>query len=145
MSLDDSYYIIPFNPSANSDYVPNPANNYVGLMNIETDNGAAYWVMTYTPTAQFVCVPVDGAISPDNLRYYYLIKEATSTFYGGILSVRIADGSIVIFVRYGDMNVVPFGIASSKADRLAVNSRVDPGSGGSWSVYFQDHTITSKN
>lgn len=51
-------------------------------------------------------MPVDGDISPDNIRYYYLVRDST-TKYGGVLSVRIADGSVVRFVRFGDLDIIP--------------------------------------
>ena len=34
LSLDDSYYIVPFDPNSNTDYKPIPANSYVGLMSL---------------------------------------------------------------------------------------------------------------
>jgi hypothetical protein len=83
MSTDDSYWLIPFDPSNNNDYKPNPpspnTNSYVGLISIVTDSGATNFVNVYTPATQFTAIPVDGDVSPDNIRYYYLLKEAALT------------------------------------------------------------------
>ena len=50
VTLDDGYYIIPFDPSSNSDYRPVPTNSYVGIMSIQNDVGLAFWVNVYMPT-----------------------------------------------------------------------------------------------
>lgn len=68
LTLDNNYNIVPFNPMANSDYVPIAGNNYVGLINVATSTGAVAWVNVYTPSVQFTMQPVDGGISPDNNR-----------------------------------------------------------------------------
>ena len=143
MSTDDSYLLIPFNPTGNPDYMPpSPANtNYVGLMSVQTSVGSVYWCNVYTPTTTFAVQASEGAVSPDNIRYYYLLKEATVTKYMGILTVRIADGSVVKFVRIGDRDVTPLGIAVSWLDRLAFNMVVNP----AVSVLFFDNTQTSDN
>lgn len=134
LSPDDAYLFVPFDPSSNSDYRPVPTNNYVGLMSVQTDVGISYWVNVYTPTTQFAVVPVDGDVSPDNIRYYYLLKEATTTYYGGILILKVADGTIVKFIRFGDKDTIPMAIVASKLDRIAFNSRIRAGTG----IYFND-------
>jgi len=50
LTLDNNFFIVPFDPMANSDYVPDPANNYVGLMSIAGTTGATNWVSLYTPS-----------------------------------------------------------------------------------------------
>jgi len=50
MSTDDSYWLIPFDPTNNNDYKPSPnTNSYVGLISIVTDTGATNFVNVYTP------------------------------------------------------------------------------------------------
>jgi len=68
LTIDNNFNIVPFNPMANSDYVPNAANNYIGLINVATSTGAVSWVNVYTPSVQFAMTPVDGGNSPDNNR-----------------------------------------------------------------------------
>lgn len=77
ISTDDSYYFVPFNPNANADYVPDNTKKYVGLLSIQVDTGVVYWNNVYTPSTQFDVNPVDGDVSPDNIRYYYLVKSNT--------------------------------------------------------------------
>lgn len=86
-------------------------------------------------------VPVDGDVSPDNIRYYYMLRETSSSDYGGLLIVRIADGSVVKFVKLGDARTVPMAVTASKLDRIATSIRVD--SGASASTLFYDNTVTS--
>lgn len=84
--------------------------------------------------------PVDGDISPDNLRYYYLLKE-TATMYGGILNIKVLDGSVIKFIMFGDNTMTPYALASSFMDRVSVITEVDVGS----SIYFYDTSLTSNN
>ena len=140
-SVDDSYLFVPFNPNSNNDYRPNIANMYAGLICMETVAGATIWVNVYTPTTQFNIAPVDGDVSPDNQRYYYLVKESLTYLYGGIIVVKIIDGSVVRFVRFADKDTTPYALTASKMDRIIVNSKVNVGT----SMYFYDTTITSDN
>lgn len=48
VSTDDSYYFVPYDPNGNTDYLPNVANSYVGLMSLITDTGVMYWNNVYT-------------------------------------------------------------------------------------------------
>jgi hypothetical protein len=145
MSTDDSYWLIPFDPVNNVDYKGTPnTNSYVGLISIVTDTGATNFVNVYTPATQFVAIPVDGDVSPDNIRYYYLLKETAVTKFGGILVVRIADGTVVRYIRFGDKLVQPIGLVASKMDRLAFNS-ITTKTTPTNSVYFYDSTLTSTN
>jgi hypothetical protein len=102
LSPDDSYLFVPFDPMSNTDYQPLASRNYVGLMSVQTDIGSTYWVNVYTPATQFVVTPVSGDVSPDNIRYYYLLRESSTTFYGGILVIKVSDGTIIKYARFGD-------------------------------------------
>lgn len=66
VSTDDSYYFVPYDPNGNTDYVPNVANQYVGLISILTDTGVTYWNNVYTLSSPLYFKPVDGDISPNN-------------------------------------------------------------------------------
>lgn len=83
---------------------------------------------------------MDGDVSPDNQRYYYLIRSIVAPFTGGIIVVKVTDGTIVKYMNYGDANLTPFALTVNKLDRLAFISRVTAGSS---SVYFYDNTVTS--
>lgn len=128
VSTDDSYYFVPYDPSGNADYLPDIAKNYVGLISIATDTGAVYWHMMYTPSTQFALTTVDGDVSPDNQRYYYQIRSTSAPFTGGIIVVKVTDGTIVKYMNYGDADLTPFALTVNKLDRLAFISRVSAGS-----------------
>lgn len=64
------------------------------------------------------------------------------TQYGGILSVKILDGSVIKFLKIGDNAVLPLGLAVSSMDRVAAIFQV---ANAGTSVYFYDNTLTSNN
>jgi hypothetical protein len=89
VSSDDSYYIVPFQPLSNTDYKgANTALNYIGVITLATDVLQTTRVSLYNPATDYAMVSVDGEISPDNLRYYLMLREST-TYYGHILSLNI--------------------------------------------------------
>jgi hypothetical protein len=76
LSVDDSFFIVPFDPNANSNYKPSATKSYVGLTSISADTGQVYWMRLYaSQSLAYMAAPVDGDVSPDNLRYYYLVKN----------------------------------------------------------------------
>jgi hypothetical protein len=140
VSTDDSYYFVPYDPNSNTDYLPNVANQYIGLISILTDTGITYWNNAYTFSSAINVKPTDGDLSPDNQRYYMLIKITSPDTNGGILVVKISDGSVLKFMTFGDTTVEPLGLTANKLDRLAFISNVQSSS----SIYFSnDNTITS--
>lgn len=97
LTVDDSFFIVPFDPNANINYKPNPARHYAGLMSLSADTGLVNWMQVYVPSTTYYSVaPVDGDVSPDNLRYYYLVKNKVSgSEFGQILSIKLSDGSFI--------------------------------------------------
>ncbi len=80
ISVDDAFLIVPFNPSMNSDYSVTPAysdeyagKQTVGLLALALDTGSTVWCNIYTSANSGAVVPVDGDISPDNIRYYFYV------------------------------------------------------------------------
>lgn len=84
---------MPFNPSLNTDYVVSPAysdeyagKKTVGLLGLALDTGSTAWCNIYTSANTGTVVPVDGDISPDNVRYYFLVNVNN---YAHILALKI--------------------------------------------------------
>jgi hypothetical protein len=70
-----------------------------------------------------------------------LVRSTTAPLFGGILSIKVSDGSIVKFIRYGDVDTLPLALTVNRLDRLAFLSKLT--SASSSSVYLYDNTITS--
>jgi hypothetical protein len=93
---------------------------------MSADTGVTLWYNIYVSSNSPIVKPIDGAISIENTRYFYLIEVAND--YAHILVLSTADGAIRRQTRFGDTTVKPIGLAVSKLDRLVWNSIAGPSS-----------------
>ena len=91
------------------------------LTSVIASSGNINWSVTYRASSSNNISTIDGDISPDGLKYYFLVDD-TSNLVPGILNVKVSDGSFIRYVKYSYGGLYPAGLAVSSLDKIGMNS-----------------------